>query len=96
MSASVLVSLMVVIIAFVLFFFLSFRGVNLFLTVFACTVLVCLCTPDGLTSIFTTFLPSMGNMFQQFFLHHRRRVRLLSDGEWPGRCHGHPHDQNLR
>ena len=68
MSASVLVSLMVVIIAFVLFFFLSFRGVNLFLTVFACTVLVCLCTPDGLTSIFTTFLPSMGNMFQQFFL----------------------------
>ena len=42
MSASVLVSLMVVIIAFVLFFFLSFRGVNLFLTVFACTVLVCL------------------------------------------------------
>ena len=49
-------------------FFLSFRGVNLFLTVFACTVLVCLCTPDGLTSIFTTFLPSMGNMFQQFFL----------------------------
>ena len=48
---------MVVIIAFVLFFFLSFRGVNLFLTVFACTVLVCLCTPDGLTSIFTTFLP---------------------------------------
>ena len=55
MSASVLVSLMVVIIAFVLFFFLSFRGVNLFLTVFACTVLVCLCTPDGLTSISVSY-----------------------------------------
>ena len=63
MSASVLVSLMVVIIAFVLFFFLSFRGVNLFLTVFACTVLVCLCTPDGLTSIFTTFLPPWATCF---------------------------------
>ena len=42
---------------------------------------------------FTTFTTSMGNMFQQFFLlyTHRRRVRLLSDGEWPlRRCHGHP------
>ena len=63
-----MISLLVVILAFALFFFLSFRGVNLFLTVFACTTLVCLCTPDGLTSIFTTFLPSTGNMFQQFFL----------------------------
>lgn len=68
MTPSILISLLVVIAAFALFFVLSFRGVNLFLTVFACTVLVCLCTPDGLTSIFTTFLPSMGNMFQQFFL----------------------------
>ena len=68
MNASVAISLAVVVVAFALFFFLSFRGVNLFLTVFACTTLVCLCTPDGLSSIFTTFLPSMGNMFQQFFL----------------------------
>ena len=68
MNASVAISLAVVVVAFALFFFLGFRGVNLFLTVFACTTLVCLCTPDGLSSIFTTFLPSMGNMFQQFFL----------------------------
>ena len=68
MPTNVMISLVVVVIAFALFFILSFRGVNLFLTVFACTTLVCLCTPDGLTSIFTTFLPSVGNMFQQFFL----------------------------
>lgn len=68
MASDVLISLVVVVVAFALFFFLSFRGINLFLTVFACVALVCFCTPDKLTSIFTTFLPSMGGMFQQFFL----------------------------
>ena len=68
MSTSVLISLLVVVVAFVLFFYLSFKGVNLFLTVFACTFLVTLCTADGITSIFTSFLPAVGNMFQQFFL----------------------------
>lgn len=68
MSTSVLISLLVVVVAFALFFYLSFKGVNLFLTVFACTFLVTLCTADGITSIFTSFLPAVGNMFQQFFL----------------------------
>ena len=68
MSTSVLISLLVVVVAFALFFNLSFKGVNLFLTVFACTFLVTLCTADGITSIFTSFLPAVGNMFQQFFL----------------------------
>lgn len=68
MSPAVLVSLIVVIVAFALFFYLSFKGVNLFLTVFACTLLVAFCTPDSITGIFTTFLPSVGTMFQQFFL----------------------------
>lgn len=57
-----------VIVAFALFFYFSFKGVNLFLTVFACVVLVSLCTADSLTAIFTIFLPAMGTMFQQFFL----------------------------
>lgn len=68
MSPSIAVSLVVVIIAFSLFFYFSFKGVNLFLTVFACVTLVSLCTADGLTAIFTSFLPSVGTMFQQFFL----------------------------
>ncbi|WP_297720129.1 hypothetical protein [Intestinimonas sp.] len=68
MSPSILISLVVVVIAFALFFFFSFKGVNLFLTVFACVTLVSLCTADGLTAIFTSFLPSVGTMFQQFFL----------------------------
>lgn len=68
MTPSILVSLVVVVIAFALFFFFSFKGVNLFLTVFACVTLVSLCTADGLTAIFTSFLPSVGTMFQQFFL----------------------------
>lgn len=55
-------------VAFALFFYLSFKGVNLFLTVLACVVLVSLCTADGLTTIFTGFMPSVGTMFQQFFL----------------------------
>ena len=55
-STSVLISLLVVVVAFALFFYLSFKGVNLFLTVFACTFLVTLCTADGITSIFTSFL----------------------------------------
>jgi len=63
-----MISLLIVVVAFALFFFLSFKGVNLFLTVFACTTLVCLCTADGITAIFTSFLPSVGTMFQQFFL----------------------------
>lgn len=68
MSTSILISLLVVIAAFALFFYLSFKGVNLFLTVFACTFLVSFCTSNGITSIFTSFLPSVGTMFQQFFL----------------------------
>lgn len=68
MASDTLVSLLVVVVAFALFFWCSFRGVNLFLTVFACTFLVTLCTPDGVSAIFTSFLPSTGNMFQQFFL----------------------------
>lgn len=68
MSPSILISLVVVIAAFALFFYFSFKGVNLFLTVFACVALVSLCTADGLTAIFTSFLPSVGTMFQQFFL----------------------------
>lgn len=68
MSPSILISLVVVIAAFALFFFFSFKGVNLFLTVFACVTLVSFCTADGLTAIFTSFLPSVGTMFQQFFL----------------------------
>lgn len=68
MSPSILISLVVVIVAFALFFYFSFKGVNLFLTVFACVTLVSLCTADGLTAIFTSFLPSVGTMFQQFFL----------------------------
>ena len=68
MSTTTLISLIVVVVAFALFFYLSFKGVNLFLTVFACTLLVSFCTPDGITSIFTAFLPSVGTMFQQFLL----------------------------
>lgn len=68
MSPSILISLVVVVVAFTLFFCFSFKGVNLFLTVFACVALVSLCTADGLTAIFTSFLPSVGTMFQQFFL----------------------------
>ena len=63
-----MMSLIVVVVAFALFFFMSFKGVNLFLTVLACSALVALCTPDGLGGIFTVFLPSVGNMFQTFFL----------------------------
>ena len=63
-----MISLIVVIVAFALFFFMSFKGVNLFLTVLACSALVALCTPDGIGGIFTVFLPSVGNMFQTFFL----------------------------
>ena len=68
MSTSIVISLIVVIIAFALFFYLSFKGVNLFLTVFACAAIVSLCTADGITSIFTSFMPAVGNMFQTFFL----------------------------
>ena len=68
LPANITVSLIVVVIAFALFFYMSFKGVNLFLTVFACTFLVCLCTSDGISSIFTSFLPTVGTMFQQFLL----------------------------
>lgn len=68
MSTEILASLIVVIIAFVLFFYLSFKGVNLFLTVFACVALVSLCTADGIGAIFTCFMPSVSGMFQNFFL----------------------------
>ena len=68
MSTGIVISLIVVIIAFALFFYLSFKGVNLFLTVFACAAIVSLCTADGITSIFTSFMPAVGNMFQTFFL----------------------------
>ena len=66
--SSTIISLIVVVVAFALFFYMSFKGVNLFLTVFACTLLVSFCTPDSIASIFTTFLPTVGNMFQQFLL----------------------------
>lgn len=57
LPANITVSLIVVVIAFALFFYMSFKGVNLFLTVFACTFLVCLCTSDGISSIFTASCP---------------------------------------
>lgn len=68
MSTEIMISLIVVIIAFVLFFYMSFKGVNLFLTVFACVALVSLCTAGGLSTIFTGFMPSVSGMFQNFFL----------------------------
>ena len=89
MSTTTLISLIVVVVAFALFFYLSFKGVNLFLTVFACTLLVSFCTPDGITSIFTAFLPSVGTMFQQFLLLYTiGGLRLLPDGERPRLRHG--------
>lgn len=65
---SVGVSLIIVIIAFALFFILSFRGVNLFAVVLLCAALVSLCTVDGLTSIFTAFMPSAMTTLQSLFL----------------------------
>lgn len=65
---SVVISLGVIIIGFALFFILSFKGVNLFATILLCTALVALVTPEGLTSIFTTFMPSAGNIFATYFL----------------------------
>ena len=60
------VSLGVIVVAFVLFFFLSFKGVNLFATVLLCTALVAMVTQEGLASIFTVFMPSVGNVFATY------------------------------
>lgn len=62
------VSLGGIVVAFVLFFFLSFKGVNLFATVLLCTALVAMVTQEGLASIFTVFMPSVGNVFATYFL----------------------------
>ena len=65
---SVVISLGVIIIGFALFFVLSFKGINLFATILLCTTLVALVTQEGLTSVFTTFMPSAGNIFATYFL----------------------------
>lgn len=65
---SVAVSLIFIIIAFILFFVLSFKGVNLFAVVLLCAAVVSLATEGGLASIFTAFLPTMANTLSSLFL----------------------------
>ena len=65
---SVTVSLIFVIVAFALFFILSFRGVNLFAVVLLCAALVSLSTADGISSVFTAFMPQAMTTLQALFL----------------------------
>lgn len=65
---NVAISLTVIVIAFALFFVLSFKGINLFATILLCTGLVSLVTSEGLSSVFTAFMPSAANIFSTYFL----------------------------
>lgn len=68
MTGTAIFSLVAVIVAFVLFVVLCLKGINPIFVALLCTVLVCLSTPDGISSVFTTFMPGVASQFQTFFL----------------------------
>lgn len=68
MTGTVVFSLIAVIVAFILFVVLCLKGLNPIFVALLCTVLVCLSTPNGISSVFTTFMPGVASQFQNFFL----------------------------
>lgn len=52
--------MLLIVLAFVLFFLLAFRGYSLFFVAILCAFLCSLATPEGFGSIFSTFMPAVG------------------------------------
>ena len=64
----VLVSGIIVIITFILFFVLSFKGMNLFAVILLASALVCLALPGGLSNMFGSFMDGTVGFIKNFCL----------------------------